>query len=195
MLGSIRPVRSTSWCHIWSKVVSVYQRTTNCEYCQSLGSSALLILQVYHFVQTNEYAAVHAYRQLLLYNYIDNQAGPIAAPHMTRFVDRSDELLNSKNDRSATGAERPIQIPSIPGMHQVRKNMDNTSENKLSPFVRPLLLFRKKTSPDIPPSYIRKTLATSPSLQRLNSRKMRASWCPFCLSAKTYFRRHRKKHR
>ena len=42
----------------------------------------------------------------------DNPAGPISAPHTTRFVVRSEELLNSKYDRSATGAERPILIPS-----------------------------------------------------------------------------------
>ena len=33
-------------------------------------------------------------------------------PHITRFVVRSDELLNSKYGRSATGVERPIAIPS-----------------------------------------------------------------------------------
>ena len=39
--------------------------------------------------------------------------GPIPAPHITRFVVRSDELLNSKYGRSDIGAERPILIPSI----------------------------------------------------------------------------------
>ena len=47
-----------------------------------------------------------------MYATRDNLAGPIPAPYTTRFVVRSDELLNSKYGRSATGAERPILIPS-----------------------------------------------------------------------------------
>ena len=52
-----------------SHVVTVYQRTT-CEYCQIdnvWGSITLLILKVYHRVQTNTYAAVLTYCQLFVY--------------------------------------------------------------------------------------------------------------------------------
>ena len=46
----------------------------------------LLILEVYHGVQTTtEYAAVLTYRKLFLYTTWDNLAGPIPAPHTTRF--------------------------------------------------------------------------------------------------------------
>ena len=49
---------------------------------------------------------------VIVYLYEINLAGPIPAPHTTRFVVRSDELRNSKYGRSATGAERPILIRS-----------------------------------------------------------------------------------
>ena len=77
------------------------------------GSIALLILEVYHRVQTNAYSTALTYRQLFSYTTWRNLAGPrIPAPHTTRFVVRSDELLHSKYGRSATGAERPILIRS-----------------------------------------------------------------------------------
>ena len=47
-----------------------------------------------------------------LYTTWDHLAGPILAPHTTRFAVRSDERLNSKYGLSATGAERPILVPS-----------------------------------------------------------------------------------
>ena len=68
---------------------------------------------MYHRVQTNEYAVALTYRQRFSCNTWDNLAGPIPAPRTTRFVVRSDKLLNSTYFRSATGAERPILIPSI----------------------------------------------------------------------------------
>ena len=77
------------------------------------GSIALLILELYHRVQTNAYAAVLTCSQSFLYTTWDNIAGPIPASHTTRFVVSSDELLSSKYVRSATGAERPIIIPSV----------------------------------------------------------------------------------
>ena len=49
------------------------------------GSIALLILEEYHRVQANEYAAVLTYRQLYLYTTWDNLASPVPAPHTTRF--------------------------------------------------------------------------------------------------------------
>jgi len=67
---------------------------------------------VYHRVETNEYAALLTYRQLDLHTTWDNLEGPTPATHITRFGVRADELLNSKYGRSATGAERPILIPS-----------------------------------------------------------------------------------
>ena len=76
------------------------------------GSIALLILEMYHRVQTGDDTALLTYRYRFLYTIRDNLAGPIPAPHTIRFVVRSDELLNSKYGRSATGAERPILIPS-----------------------------------------------------------------------------------
>ena len=39
-------------------------------------------------------------------------AGPTPAPHTTRFVVRSDELINSKYGLSAPGAERRTILPS-----------------------------------------------------------------------------------
>ena len=53
---------------------------------------------------TTEYVAVITYFQLcciLLRKTLDNPTGPVPAPHITRFVARSDELLNSKYGRSA----------------------------------------------------------------------------------------------
>ena len=79
---------------------------------QVWGSIALLILEVYHRIHINNFAAVLTNRLLCLYATWDNLAGPKPAPHMKCFVVRSDELLNSKLGRSATGAERPIQIRS-----------------------------------------------------------------------------------
>ena len=76
------------------------------------GSIALIVLEMYHCVWSNEYAAVLTYRQLFLYTTWGNLAGPIPAPHTTRFVVSSDELLNSQYGRSATGVESPILIPS-----------------------------------------------------------------------------------
>ena len=95
-----------------SYVATLYQRTTNGEYCQRMGSIALLMLEVYHRVQTNEYAAELTYSRLFFYTTGDNLAGPIPAPHITRFVLRSDELLPSKYGRPATGTERPVLVPS-----------------------------------------------------------------------------------
>ena len=71
------------------------------------------MLEVYHRAQTNGCAAELAYRQHFLCTTQDNLAGPIPAPHVTYFVDRSDEMLISKYSRSATRAETPIQILSI----------------------------------------------------------------------------------
>ena len=65
---------------------------------------------------TTEYVAVITYFQLfciLLRTTLDNLTGPIPAPHITRFVVRSDELLNLRYGRSAIGAERPILIPTV----------------------------------------------------------------------------------
>ena len=45
-----------------SSVITVYQRTTNGEYCHVWKSIALLMLEVCHRGQTNEYAAVLTYR-------------------------------------------------------------------------------------------------------------------------------------
>ena len=46
-----------------SYVETVYQPTTYCETANVRGSIALLILEVYHRVHSNNYAAVHTYRQ------------------------------------------------------------------------------------------------------------------------------------
>ena len=57
------------------------------------GSFALLISEPYHRVHTNEYAALITYRQLFLCKW-DYRAGPVPAPHTTRFfVVCSDELI------------------------------------------------------------------------------------------------------
>ena len=49
-----------------SVITAVYLRTTYCKYCHAWGSIALLILivLVYHRVQTTAYARVLTYRQL-----------------------------------------------------------------------------------------------------------------------------------
>ena len=104
-LRSIPPARSISWCHI-------YHVLPTANTAKAWGSIALLILEMYHRVQTGDYTALLTYRYRFLYTIRDNLAGPIPAPHTIRFVVRSDELLNSKYGRSATGAERPILIPS-----------------------------------------------------------------------------------
>ena len=51
-LRSIPPVRSIYWCHR-SSVVTVSQRTTHANTSNVRGSIALLLLDVYHGVQTN----------------------------------------------------------------------------------------------------------------------------------------------
>ena len=43
-----------------SYVVTVYQRTTYCEYCQCMGQYRIAIVVVYQRVQTTDYAAVLA---------------------------------------------------------------------------------------------------------------------------------------
>ena len=73
--------------------------------------SHLLTLEVYNRVQINEYAAVITYPYFFVY-CVNNLAGPIPAPHTTRFVVRSDELLYSRYGRSTIGVERPILVPS-----------------------------------------------------------------------------------
>ena len=73
------------------------------------GSIALLILVVYHRVQTVECALILTSRQPFLYTTGDDLAGPIPAPHITRFVVRSNRY--SQYGRSAIGAEKSILIP------------------------------------------------------------------------------------
>ena len=51
-----------------SYVVTVYQRTTYCEYCRCMGQYRTAhIIIVYHRVQTTGYAPVLTYRHLFLY--------------------------------------------------------------------------------------------------------------------------------
>ena len=55
-----------------------------------------------------EYASVLTYRQLLLYTTVMTLlAGPIPAPHSTRFVDRP-ELLNSNMADPPLGSRGPF---------------------------------------------------------------------------------------
>ena len=69
---AILPVRSTYWCNI----PGIYIDRKSLQYTSVLptanianiwGSIALLILEVYHRVQINEYDAVLMYRQLVLH--------------------------------------------------------------------------------------------------------------------------------
>ena len=60
------------------------------------GSIALFILIVCRDIQTNKYAAVLTYHQLILYSLWGILAGPIPVPHITRFVVRSEELRKFK---------------------------------------------------------------------------------------------------
>ena len=64
-LRSTPPVRSISWCNIYSVVGK--QRTSllpTANTANARGSIALLIMMVYHRVQITEYTPVLIYRQL-----------------------------------------------------------------------------------------------------------------------------------
>ena len=89
-----------------SSVVTVYQRTTNCEYCQSMGQHRIVHIRS-ELPRPNWVCRGTHLWPPFLYASWDNLTGPIPAPHATCFVIRSDEPLNSKDGRSATGAERP----------------------------------------------------------------------------------------
>ena len=74
-----------------NSIPAYYQRTTNCEYCQCMWQYRLVHIRS-AIPRPYEYDAVLTYRQLFLCCTRDNLAGPIPAPHTTRFVVRSDEL-------------------------------------------------------------------------------------------------------
>ena len=96
------------------KVVTVCQRTTNCEYCQCIGqyrrANVRNVLPCPNYC--TRYVVVLTYRHFVLCTTWDVLALATPAPHATPFVGRSHELLNSTYGRSATGAERPILNPS-----------------------------------------------------------------------------------
>ena len=81
-----------------SEVVTVYQRTIYCECCQCTGQDRIAHTSSvwYHRVQTTGCAAVLTDRQLFSYTTWDDLAGPMPAPHITRFEVCSDEPVISK---------------------------------------------------------------------------------------------------
>ena len=58
-------------------------------------STALLILIVYHQVQSTEFTSVLTYCQLFWYTTRDDLARPIPEPHITHFVVRSEKMRHS----------------------------------------------------------------------------------------------------
>ena len=86
-----------TWCYIGCKSKQYTSVLPTANTASVWGSTSLLILEVYHCVQTNEYAAVltNGNRQLF-FDTRDKLAALIPAPHTTSFVIRSDELLTSK---------------------------------------------------------------------------------------------------
>ena len=71
-------------------------------------SNALLIFIVYHPIQFTKYARVLTYRNFFLYTTWDDLAGPVPAPHITRFVVRSDEPINSNMADLSLGRRSPF---------------------------------------------------------------------------------------
>ena len=75
--------------------------------------------------------------------FCGNLAGPNPAPQTALFVVRSDELLNSKYGRSATGAERPILIPSTRCLPGVSCHVPGTKHNLFFTAYRCLQMFSR----------------------------------------------------
>ena len=78
-----------------------------------MGKYCIAHTNVHHRVQTTGYAPVFTYCQFLLWPRRWSLPDHILPPHITRFVARSGELLNSNYDQSAVDEDRTIPIPNV----------------------------------------------------------------------------------